>query len=85
MNPTVWNGLLTAGYVNDPKSFAVLTQVNQPAPEPVNENNVLKLLRSIKPDDLSPKQALEVLYKLKDLQTDKQKNKPEIIQIKLFG
>jgi DNA mismatch repair protein MutS len=74
--------LLTSEHVNEPKPFAVLMQ---PTPEPVNENNVLKLLRSIKPDDLSPKQALEVLYKLKDLQTDKKKNKPEIIQTKLFG
>lgn len=77
--------LLAVAHINNPKTFTVLTHVNQPVPEPINENNVLKLLRSIKPDDLSPKQALEVLYKLKDLQADKQKNKPEIIQTKLFG
>lgn len=30
------------------------------------ESNILKFLRSIKPDDLSPKQALQTLYELKE-------------------
>ncbi len=77
--------LLETEHVNEPKVFAVATLAGQPMPGPVNENNVLKLLRSIKPDDLSPKQALEVIYKLKNLQTDKEKHKLELVQTKLFS
>jgi DNA mismatch repair protein MutS len=32
----------------------------------VEESNMLKFLRGIKPDDLSPKQALQTLYELKE-------------------
>ncbi|MCX7342609.1 MAG: DNA mismatch repair protein MutS [Proteobacteria bacterium] len=76
--------LLTVEHVNEPKVFAVVTPANQPS-EPISESNIVKLLRSIKPDDLSPKQALETLYKLKDLQADKPKNKLELVQTKLFS
>lgn len=76
--------LLTLEHVNEPKVFAVVTPANQPS-EPISESNIVKLLRSIKPDDLSPKQALETLYKLKDLQADKPKNKLELVQTKLFS
>lgn len=34
--------------------------------QPVEESNALKLLRSIRPDDLTPKQALQTLYELKE-------------------
>ena len=38
------------------------------APEPAGEPHpALDLLASIKPDELSPKEALELLYKLKTL------------------
>ncbi len=77
--------LLTAEHVTQPKAYTVVTPVKHPTPEPVNESNIVKLLRSIKPDDLSPKQALETLYTLKNLQSDKPKNKLELVQTKLFS
>lgn len=40
----------------------LLANINLPS----EETNVLKFLRSIKPDDLSPKQALQTLYELKE-------------------
>ena len=52
---------------------------------PDNETNIFKLLRSIKPDDLSPKQALEVLYKLKELLSGNKNRKPENVQTRLFN
>jgi hypothetical protein len=42
-------------------------------------------LRSIKPDDLSPKQALEALYKLKELAGGNNNRKLEVVQNKLFS
>ncbi len=77
--------LLTAEHVTQPKAYTAVTPVKHPTPEPVNESNIVKLLRSIKPDDLSPKQALETLYSLKNLQSDKRKNKLELVQTKLFS
>ncbi len=51
----------------------------------VNQVNTVKLLASIKPDDLSPKQALELLYKLKNLAGGNANRKPAAVQTKLFS
>jgi DNA mismatch repair protein MutS len=37
----------------------------QPAPEKPQENEALKLLESIDPNNLSPKEALDLIFKLK--------------------
>ncbi len=70
-------------YANN--SINVKTTTLVPLPESANEVNTFKLLRSIKPDDLSPKQALEVLYKLKDLMKGNNNRKLEVVQTKLFS
>ena len=77
--------LLKSETIPAAKIYALPNTQLQPAPEPTNENNIIKLLRSIKPDDLSPKQALETLYKLKALQAEKAIRKLEIVQTKLFN
>ena len=41
--------------------------VSRPAPTPVKGSEVERRLRSIMPDDLSPKEALAVIYELKGL------------------
>lgn len=77
--------LLKSETIPATKVYALPNTQLQSASEPTNENNIIKLLRSIKPDDLSPKQALETLYKLKDLQAEKTSRKLEIVQNKLFS
>ena len=47
---------------NQPDMFAAKAE-----PEPVELHPVILELETIQPDDLTPKQALELLYKLKDL------------------
>lgn len=54
---------------------------------PSEESNLLKFLRSIKPDNLSPRQALQTLYELKE-HASKNKNrnaKPTLEKTHLFG
>jgi DNA mismatch repair protein MutS len=47
----------------------------------VEESNMLKFLRSIKPDDLSPKQALQTLYELKEhASRNKNRNEKPILE-----
>ncbi|MEI7493721.1 MAG: DNA mismatch repair protein MutS [Alphaproteobacteria bacterium] len=58
--------------VNTPK---VTTQSS------VEESNMLKFLRGIKPDDLSPKQALQTLYELKEhASRNKNRNEKPILE-----
>ncbi len=47
----------------------------------IDESNTLKFLRAIKPDDLSPKQALQTLYELKEY-ASKNQNKGAIQSLK---
>jgi DNA mismatch repair protein MutS len=51
------------------------------------ESNILKFLRSIKPDDLSPKQALQTLYELKEHASKNQNRntKAPIERVHLFN
>ena len=53
----------------------------------VEESNILKFLRSIRPDDLSPKQALQTLYELKEHATRHQNRntKAPIERVHLFN
>ena len=55
------NNQLTSNH-NQPDMFAAKAE-----PEPVELHPALAELEAIQPDDLTPKQALELLYKLKDL------------------
>ncbi len=50
------------------KKSSTMARPNLPSEgiQTVQESNMLKFLRSIKPDDLSPKQALQTLYELKE-------------------
>ncbi len=58
------------------KTSAPLTSHASPEPSSISveEKNTLKFLHSIKPDDLSPRQALQVLYDLKK-HTSKSQNR----------
>lgn len=59
---------------------------NTQSPDRLEESNLLKILRSIKPDDLSPRQALQTLYELRE-QANKGQNrntKPEKVKALLF-
>ncbi|OOR98879.1 DNA mismatch repair protein MutS [Haemophilus paracuniculus] len=51
-------------YAAEPQKFAEILPLAEPAP-------VLKALEQIDPDDLTPKQALEALYRLKSLLEEK--------------
>ena len=42
----------------------------QLTPEPVADHPALDALQELQPDDLSPRQALDALYRLKDMVKD---------------
>lgn len=67
-----------------------MVSVNIPeatAQSSVEESNMLKFLRGIKPDDLSPKQALQTLYELKERASRNQNRneKPVLEKTNLFS
>jgi len=69
------------------KEASQQTKGKQLADIPCEESNLLKFLRSIKPDDLSPRQALQALYELKEYANKGQNRntKPDQAKASLFG
>ncbi|MNY65301.1 hypothetical protein D3C86_2025540 [compost metagenome] len=43
---------------------------HQPAPRPVQQDLVHAALDAVRPDEMTPKQAIEVLYELKKIRDD---------------
>lgn len=66
---------------------SVPTKSKKSIDKPFEESNLLKFLRSIKPDDLSPRQALQALYELKEYASKGQNRntKPGKEKISLFS